>query len=308
MANKTGAIIKNTIKTTKDVASAYGNVTDGGGAIISSFWNMGMGLISLVSKIIKFILTQLAKIPNMIAQMFRLIENIPTEIKNKIRGNIKLYVTADSIIMFYNNIFPNISRFLSLSKDLSDGDTWTTFFNVIKGNNIKEDIKRLLFTKKDTTICKDMKKTVSRLYNFDIVPTTIEMTNIDIVNIYFGTNEVIEFTDLHGTHHRSSYFDALAQLMKDLNNGKVIIERLYRDLGVKYKNAEIKQALSKIDINTQEKIGETIQYVSVVVNIIGKMLSCVIKDMNTIKGSYNSINKKMNVKNSKIEDSKKIKK
>lgn len=56
-------ILSNARKTTGDVKKAYDDVTGGAGSLIRAVWDMSMKGIQLASRVLKFILLHLAKIP-----------------------------------------------------------------------------------------------------------------------------------------------------------------------------------------------------------------------------------------------------
>ena len=127
--NDIGTPFKQTRKTTKNIKKAYNDITDGGGSLIRAVWDASMKAIQLASRIIKFVLLNLAKIPKMLVSMAQTVGRIPANVRNKVRGNINLYITVNDLDNLFKKLIPTLDAFLDHANDISKGDMWGTFFN-----------------------------------------------------------------------------------------------------------------------------------------------------------------------------------
>ena len=107
-------IAKNTMGTIRDVQKVHGAVTDAGGEAVRAGWNMAAALINLIVRGVSFIVKHLAKIPDMIAKVLNKLADLPSDIYNKIKGNIKLYITVPDIELLYRErLFTKLDGFLA---------------------------------------------------------------------------------------------------------------------------------------------------------------------------------------------------
>jgi hypothetical protein len=301
---KAGSILKNTKKTTTDVVKVYGNVTDSGGNILSSLWNMMMSAIRIITKITTFIVNKLALIPKAIAAVLKFIENIPTEIRNKIRGNIKIYITPDAIKLFYDKILPDLNKFYSIGDSLTKDDFWITFKKLLFD---ARSIRDVIHIKSDMKWLSEMNSIAKKLNGFNITLTTIEMQENDNAKIYFSNEETLNFKDYKGTIYNTSYFKALIDLVEELKKHDLLMKELNSTFSKKISVTEKNKEFLNLNKNQQNQIFNTVKNISIVIRIIGIFLSCVIKDMNTIKSNYNKILKSKSIKNTDIEAEKRKK-
>lgn len=281
--------VSDTKKTTKETLKAYGDVTDAGGYLIKSVWDASLSAIKLAIRILKFITINLAKIPTMIVNVFKMVGQIPQEVRNKIRGNIKLYVTATDIGNFHNKILPLISEFLSDAKTMSEGEVWGTFFN-------RRSVKGIInLSENDMALSKKMKSSYNKLKLIDFQETLIEMKNHNIINIYFGGSKSIRFTDSKGNKQETSYYEALLQLFKILQTEEKFLKDIQTAMGEKFDKSQMNQSISKLSESAQKHITESIQMISKIINIIGNLLRYVMKDMKTLRDTSEKILRKRNV-------------
>lgn len=283
--------MRNTVSTTKDLGSAYNTITTSGGSTIKSFWDLMMKALSLTVRVLSFILKKIAQIPAAIMNIGNKISNIPKNVRDKIRGNIKLYITVNDLSALYNNsLLQRIETFQSLAIRLSEGDMWGTF--------VKKRTSPGIFKIKenDMKICRDMDKVYEHLRLVEFTQTSIEMneTNRDI---YFGAERSITIKDLHAKTFTGSYYDVLQKLMNDINSWKKSLEKIQNDIGDKYTRSQNNQQFSQLDAFAQQRVSQTIQMISQVISIVGNLVRYVKADLNTIESSVDKIlsNKGVNV-------------
>jgi len=286
----------NTVKTLK----AYGDVTDAGGSLGKGVVDLISSAVGLISKIIGFFLKNLSKIPTFIAKCINMISQIPQEVRNLIRGNIKLYITAQDLQHFYNNIFPEIATFISLTKDMSSGEMWGTFFN--------RDKKNLSFPtgKNDMEIYRAMKKSFSKLKgNVRFEPSVIEMKDDMVRNLYFGNIKNLKFTAINNATTKSlvnkksttdevvtSYHSGLLRLVEELDTFREPLSNVQKLISEKYNRTQANQTFARLSPAARENVKESILMVSKVVNIVGGLLTCINRDVETFNRTTAQILKK----------------
>lgn len=285
-----GKILKNTVKTTKDVASVYGSVTDAGGAILKTAWDIFFGALKLIIKIIAFVLNKIAIISKAIASVASKVAAIPGDIRNKIRGNIKLYITYDDVETLYNqSLLRNLDEFIVLAEQLSTGSTWSTFFNRRKIRDDDGNGHEFTINANDVGICKKMRGLYSHVKSIEFEETVVEMSKDEVRKIYFSGEKSLTFTDLRGNQHQGTYYDALSQLLTDLQKRSKGLGAIQKLLGQKYDESMMNKQFVSLPKPAQNLITETIQMVSKIVNIVGNIIKYVTQDLNTIQKSAEKI-------------------
>lgn len=307
-----GKAAQNTYTTTKAAGKIYSNITTGGGNLISATWDLFMKGLTAVSKIFVFATNKLSNIPKSISQMSSKIAAIPTDIRNKIRGNIKLYVRIEDISTIYrSNIFKTMDLFFSKANLLASGDTWTTFFsrrsnkkrsydvavlddngNPVKDANGKQETVAVKGKANDIKICAELKALAGKLHTIDMTPTTIEMSDAETVAKYFGGEgaEPIKFVDLHGKHREcSTYLDALQVLVIDLNALVTKTNALQDAIAAKYDRTTINASIGKLNQTQQTIITGSMESIQTASRILGEFVKYIVSDMNTIKSSLLAI-------------------
>lgn len=290
--------IKRTVDTTKDLVATYSYATRTGGDVINGIWNIITSLLRMAVKIISFIVNKIMIIPDLILKLINDIEKIPQKIRNKIRGNIELYICAEDISMFYNkNILRLTFQFISFANDLADGDMWSTFFNRKgynkNGNKLSNKLYELTTT--DMKLCKNMKSVYDKIKKITFEKSSIDMNDEKTVDIYFGGSKSIKFYDLSGRLHESTYYEALIQLIKDLQGEMKAIEHIRDIIGDKIDRTTVNQELGRLSPSAQERIADTISMVSNVIGIIGNIIRYVMADAKTISNSANKIIETMKI-------------
>lgn len=292
-------ILSNARKTTGDVKKAYDNVTDGGGSLIRAVWDMSMKGIQLASKILKFILINLAKIPKMIVSIVKTIGRIPQNVRNKIRGNISLYITVNDVNSLYKTLIPVIDTFLDNADEVCKGTMWGTFFNRRPaGSKIPS---KYILTENDMAYHKKMKSAYEKLKLIEFKETIVKLEDPNVVNIYFGGTKSIKYKNASGNVVESTYYDALAAVLNEFQEQSEFLKSVQTDIGEKFDKSQMNQAFARLDTSAQQTVGDTIQMISKVINIIGNLLRYTIIDMKTIRNSADKILSKENITKVKNE-------
>lgn len=284
--------LKNTADTTIDMGSAYGNVVSGNAKLIKSTWDLMMRAVGLFTRVIGFILSKISYIPRAILNVGNKVADLPSDIKNKIQGNIKLYITVNDIDNMYNKMIINeISTFISLSKRLSEGEFWGTTFNKRKSDN-----KIIKMGENDIKICKNMSEKYNKLKMIEFTQTTIQMNYDKSRETYFGSTSVINFTDLHGKKHNCSYYEALIQLIEDIKSLEGDLKAVRNSVSDKYTLTQMNQSFSNLNWNHQRQISSTIQMMSKIFTITGNIIRYILIDINTIEKEADVLLKASGVK------------
>lgn len=278
----------NTKEGTKKTLTAYGDITDGGGSILKATFDITMGLIGLISKAIKFILINMAKVLTLVHRVGQKIYRIPGQILVKIRGDIELYITPSDLQKFYNQVFPKIKEFMVLGREMAKGQMWGTMFNKdlnrdgIQGNNVS-----------DMKISRNMEKIFDYLQQLEFHPTVYKMDTVERINAIFSSTSKIEFTDLSGKKQTGNYIDLLTKLLQDMEVLREPLQKLGEEIGVKIDKTnsgdtaklnanEIKGQWSNLSESAKERVAMTIRMTSKIIQIIGNVIRFITKDMNTL--------------------------
>ena len=284
--------VKNTIDTTKSVASAANDITDIGGGIIKGAVDLIVKVIKFISNIIKFLIDNIKKIPSFIKNIGKNIAKIPEAIRSKIRGDIQLYITINDIQVFYTNIYPNISGFINTSKQMFKTEKpslISQFFNIFKKE--KQELKnKITLQTNDQNLNKTIQLYYNKIKNVKFNKTTIQINKPEIVNIYFG-NQKINFKNAKNQLSTGSYYEVLEQITTDMNNYdeflKIVLEK-FQSLENK-KAEDFNIALGNFDFQAQSIIINQIKMMNSVIGIIGNINKSIIRDMNTINKHYQTI-------------------
>lgn len=279
---------KNTIDTTKGIVNTYGKIVNANATLIKSSWDVVMRCLNLVVNATSFIITKISDIPKLMLKLGDKISNIPSDIMNKIKGNIKLYITAGDIENIYNKLLINrLVIYISLMSQLSQGEFWSTFMN--KRQSKDKESGHKIFGVNDMKLCKRMDEIYEHLRNTEFTATTIEMNDISVVKIYFGNEKSIKFTDNYGRRHECSYIKALNVLLKDLEAKKDDIKNIHTDIGDKLKRTEANQAFNHLHKHDQYRITSTLSQISKVTTIVGNMIKYILIDIDTLNKSLDKI-------------------
>lgn len=266
----------NTKITTRDALKVYDTVTTAGGTFIGGLWKLFMKVVGIIAKSISFIITWIGKGMNGISSLISKIGKIPQNIRDKIKGNVRLYITANDIEMLYNNsLLSKIDTFVAILSDLTKGDFWGTTFHPRPG-------KKILISKTDFKLCKDLKRIYNDVHAIKFSETLIEMKNAEVVSIYFGDSDVIQFKDLDNNDHQCNYYEALKQLAVDLSRHRDTLNVLQKDFSAKMRETKDNGNFASLRSKEQRMINDTMQMISKVMAIVGNATKCILQDVKTM--------------------------
>ena len=276
---------KNTYKTTAGIAGSYDQITTAGGDMISSGWNVIDALIKMIVRLASFFMKYISKIPDMIAKVLRFITDLPSDIYNKIKGNIKLYITAEDIPLLYRErLMTKLDGFLNTAQKLAQGNSW----NYVKGTKIVKGIKKI-FTQTDDQVCKQIMAYYREIGKVTFDQTTIDMGNRGNVITYLAAKKEIEFRDDRGNEFKGNYFHCINKLTKDLMNKQKEIKGTYDMLTAKYNSSQASLNYAELDKSEQQQIVNTINAVAAMIGVVSNIVKYTMTDMNTIYKNLNSI-------------------
>lgn len=299
--NGAGTFIKDTIKNTKDTTRTTGKIVNDFTSIktgnIKGSFDLVASCLNLIAKIVGFFSKLISKIPMGLTKIVDGITNIPENIRVKIKGDIKLYITANDLVSFNNIIFPQISNFINTGITISSGSVWTSIMQGFKDRdsanpNNRRSYKDIIFGPNDMKHITKMEKIYNKLMNITFTKSIVEM-NPNNIEIYFGNKKCIKFIDKYGRlNEPQSYFDALNNIVKTLNDYKGNIEELQKKLNGKYSQSELEQTLVDCNEKTREKIVSSITMCSKVISIIGNFTKCIFEDQKTYNKALEKLVKK----------------
>lgn len=286
-----GQVIGNTVSTTRNVAGAAGNIIDANANVIKTGWDIIMRAIQLASRIIHFISNKIADIPKMIGFLWRKISRIPPNIKNKISGNLTLYISAAEIEQLYNtNLFARVDQYVTLAESLAKGDMWGTMLS-----RRGKDGKTILGDN-DIKICRKMDVIYHELKNVEFHQSTINMKAEGNVDLYFGDAKSIKFKDLSRKQFECTYYEAISKLVEDMKGAQAKLEIIDQKLGAKYDRTKANQAFGNLNIHQQRIVTSMLQHTAKIIAIIGSLMKCVMADMKEIETAVANITKYQKIK------------
>lgn len=276
--------MKNTYKSTKDIAKAYNTATSAGGNLASAIWATMMKAIRLITKLFAFVTNKIAKIPLGIVKLIDRITDIPTNIINKIKGNIKLYITAEDIYDLYNkHLMLDLDRFIAEGHTVVKGQTFTSFFH-------KKGIP--LVGQNDTKLCKRMQYNFNKIKYLDFQKTVIDLRDEKTINTYFSNQKTIQFKSLDGYEFHGSYLEALKMLIVTLNSRKREIADIGDLFSEKYTRSLSNDSFANLSGPAQNIIQETITMFSKISTVIAKIVKYTTEDIYTMTQAIDKLTKK----------------
>lgn len=301
LKDRASTTLGNTKDSIKAAGNIYSNTTDAGGAILNASWRVVASALKLSAKILKWISKHIAKVPMYISKTIDNIGDIPENIKNKVRGNIKLYITVDDI----QNLFAKTSQtgdysvlyrlnlIIKYMDKLSKGDLWTTYFSrktdlasFFKQFN-DDFINPATKNKSDIAIIRQITDQYKYISNIKFTQSVIEMNNAKVVDRYFGKNASIKVIDINNNQKEVNYIEALNVLMEFIVSNKQSIENLYHALENKLDLTYQNDEFLKMNKNSQKIVTEFFQTVSKLIEVIGNIIKCIVSDVKTIENSNN---------------------
>lgn len=283
-------IVRRTIETTKDVAGAYGDITDANGNLLKATWDLVMKTVKLCIKAISWILNKISLIPKFILSVMNKIGRVPDSVRAKVRGDIRLYITVDDIGMLYNKgLLVYLEQFFSQLGLLTKGDMWGTVFRR-RGN--KGSTHSPLMGKNDVKIINTMTGIYHNISRISFTPTLIKMNDQRTIDMYFGTGKNISYKDLKGREYSCNYLEALNQLIAVVQSKQEILKSLQQDLTTKFDRTRENQEFGELHPSDQKRIMDAMRMVSNVITTMGNISRYVMEDVKTINTATETLIKK----------------
>lgn len=299
-----GKVYSNTMDTIKTTSDIYRYTTDAGGGILAALWKLGTSACKLVARAARWIFFNIDKIPLFFAKVIDGIAEIPANIKNKIRGNIKLYITADDIVHMYSipganrndtALFARLERIINELKELRKGDMWTTYWtNKTKPEDFFHKFGEDFLDNKskhstDMSKIKSVAEEFRYIKNVKFDKTVVDMNNPDIVDIYFGSAKKISYVDPRGVRKQGSYLESLKNLLDYIADCKEEINDLSKDIGNKFVQTETNMEFAKMGKHAQNTVVNFMQTISKLIDIMGNITRYAMDDVKTIEKSVNQM-------------------
>lgn len=286
-----GKFLNNTVNNTIDIGGktvkAVGGVIDAKADVYHTAASIVLDICGTIVKLYKFIMSRLNDVLEGSRRLAKKVAKIPSDVVATIRGDIQLYITATDLQTIYNNLIINrLDTYITTLDVLTKGDTWGTLF---KPNEVNKQLK---LKSNDITNCKKLNSIYMDLRKVNFSKSIIRMDSEINRTLYFSDTSQIEFNDLHGNHHKASYYELLSNLIADINNRRDTISDLQTAFGSKLTESQMSGQWALLSANDQEKIMGAIRNTSEVVSLIAKMIKYVVVDMKTIENAIAVINKK----------------
>lgn len=291
LKKKAGEVISNTVSTTKDVAGVADNITDSGAKVIKTGWDLVMRAVELATKIIHFVCVKIADIPKMIGYLWRKVTRIAPNVKNKISGDLSLYIPVGDIEQLYNtNLFARLDQYITLAETLAKGDMWGTMLNRRGANG------KAILGDNDIKTCRKMTTIYGELRNVEFHQTTIKMKENGNVNLYFGDTKSVHFKDLSRQEYECTYYEAISKLVEDMKSMSEKLATVDKNLGAKYDRTKANQAFASLNLSQQRIVTQMLQQTSKIIAIVGNLMKCVMADMKEIEKALIMISNNQNIK------------
>ena len=295
--NDPGAIRDNRIKqdlqatadTTRKTLKAADAVIDAKAGVIRASVNLIFKVFGYAGKILSFMSGKVVDMINGISNLMDDISRIPENVRGTIRGDIKLYITAEDIMMIYNqSVIKQLDDAISTLDLVTSGDQWGYAFHK---NTVKPGVKS-----NDVKLAQRLKDIAFRIKNVHFSQSSVRMDSEQNRNKYFSNAKVVKFRDLKGKNHDDSYLEALRQLMADLVYRKESIHRLEDAFNEKLNRTEINQTWANLDRGTRDQITGILTSTSSILATIGGIYKYAGIDIKTISDSAKKISKKYDKK------------
>ena len=301
---KFGNTVTNTVDTTKTAMGIVGGVTDLKATGYKGMWDLAAKCMQLAGRVAGYVLKKAYELPDKISKLINGVMDIPANVRNKIRGNIKLYITINDFMFIYTHgIIHKIDQFIKQVDLLSKGETWTAFF---KGRGVINIAKSVLsgdgMPTNDKKHLEMMNKLFKEIQRVKFTETVVEMHDMDDILSYFGDKQSIQFTDLQGNAQNCTYYEALQVLMKDIQSESDTLKKVREDFQTKVADTKASQEYASLSLHYQNEITAALNNISAVTSMIGEIIKCVIEDLKTLAGAVNTARKNANKITSKKKE------
>lgn len=296
-------VYRNTIDSTKAAGNVLKYSTDAGGGVLAASWKVVTSAAMLIAKLAKWIFLNIDKVIFKVADLITAVSNIPSDIKNKIKGNIKLYITAQDITNIYQmtvgnqdmSLLGRLQVIMGYLQELTQGEIWTTYFT--GKENIKDFFKSFNddFINEKTRNKTDMKLIKKIIKEYDYIKrvnfsqTIIDMSKPEIVELYFGINNKIKFRNFNNQVQELTYIEALYDILDRITIYKDTMHQLQDAMGNKFINSTNNESFSNMGKNAQVMVTKLFQTISKTVEIIGNLTRYTMSDIKTIEKSANQM-------------------
>jgi hypothetical protein len=250
-------------KGTKDALEVYNNITDAGGAIIDTIYQLTVNSMNLITKILKFIIVNLVKIPLALAKMIKYLTKIPEKIYNKVNKNIELYITIDDMPLLQTDIIKYLKDFMTLATSFTTEGDYSKGLFIFNGN--------------DFVTYNKMNNIYNKISKIKFEKTVIHVNNKQVVETYLSPKSV--------------YYTGINNVLNSLKADKPKFEELAKMAETKFDANKIKGTVSKLSPEDQLKAKNSIQMISTVVSIIGNLVKYIISDISTIDKTLKQLEK-----------------
>lgn len=271
----------NTKDTTAKALKVYDDTTTGLGKVYKAAADFVLAVFQVIAKFTKFILNIIASVVSAGVNLINFIGNIPENIRDKLRGNIKLYITANDLQHFEKMIFPSIRSFIVLSQEFTKGDMWGTFFSRNEGRNDMELFKKM--------------KIFAQKVNVDFVKTTIDLSVAANRNAYFSNTKFINVIDENGNDTQVNYGEALNNIMKKIQSLTPELKNIQTAFGEKVSRTELNGKIAELSASKQMKIRGTVFMIANTVKVLARFVNYAKSDLNTMNHSMKRIKEKYKI-------------
>lgn len=287
--NAVAKTIRNTAKTTKDVSHVMGITTDAGAMGIKSAWDLIMKLAGIAAKTSLFIMKNLVLLPKAIIKTIDTVGNIPKDVKRRIRGDITLYITIDSVqVMMDRYILQHMMNLVAIATKLSKGEMWTTLTRKEHHREQSTYNNPGVDKSSDMQLIKKMKQEYSYFSQVRFDKTTINMSDPDVVESYFGTGKLM-YKDIHGVQHEDTYYNLLKELVQMISARKAELDGLYTDIGEKIKLTQTNSNFASMNSLQRKAIMDSMTMMTKTIGILGNVIKYMMMDINTIQKATSQI-------------------
>lgn len=242
-------------KGTRGALNVFSDVTDAGGALMDSIYQLAINSLKLIAKVVKFLATNISKVPLALAKLIKNLTNLPESISNKIKGSIELYITVKDLPILQNEIMVYVDDFLTLSTSFTqDGD--------YRGSSL------FSFKENDFKVYDKMNILYKRLINMKFEKTAVLLNNKEVVDTYLSP--------------KSKYYTGMTKVIDMMHEDKPKFEKLVTAADSKFNANQIRGVVSKLSPTDQLKAKKSIQVITKMIEITGNILKYVIADIATI--------------------------
>ena len=289
------AALINNQSLSKSSIQAYDAVTDAGGLVLKTWWNVKTTIWQFILKALTFIAKGISKIPIFINNVINKIEKLPETIRSLARGDIQLYITVSDISLLYNKLLiNNILTYISNMEKLIQGATWK---NIWQRANIsptravdnKSLVDLLRFAPVDTSCMKKMTECYNKINQIGFNKTTIRMDSDENKNIYFGDLKVVRIKG-----KELSYFEALKELYADLGKHQNELKVVQQSFSIKVDELESQNKIKNMKNEDQKALMNVFSQSSKVVSLIGNLTRYIYTDLTTVNKSVEVMMNKAN--------------